>query len=388
MNSKTFSIYLHFPYCAQRCPYCDFNVHVRKDLPESEFIAALIHEAESKSHNPEWQNKTLQSIFFGGGTPSLFSPDSIATIISALNSIFKFASDIEISLEANPENISADYSYKLFKTGVNRLSLGVQSLTDSYLQSLGRIHSAEKAKEAVHFLKQAGFKNINLDFMFALPQQTLKDFESDLKSALELQPQHFSFYNLTIEKGTHFYQQYSQGKLLLPDDTLASEMMVFLIKTLAASGYQHYEISNFAITEFRSVHNQRYWNMQDYLGLGPGAHSAFLAGKLQMKRYANISDPARYIQSPQEAQAWVDSVEGKNFLFEKLMLGLRLRQSFDLSPIIDDLEKESQLKLLNKVAEFVREGLLEQSGNNIITTLSGLLILDSILSEFASCIGL
>lgn len=389
MSQIPFSLYLHFPYCSHRCPYCDFNVHVRKQIPENQFIAAIIAEAKFRSSLSEWKARKISTIFLGGGTPSLFSQDSILKLLSELKTIWDYEDNIEISIEANPDNLCAKKLQALKAAGVNRLSIGAQSLSDKFLKTLGRNHTGAETVNAFKNARIAGLKNINIDLMFALPNQTLSELKDDIRAVLALQPDHISYYSLTIEAGTPFYERQLSGALNTPSNDQAAIMMEEIIGCLNSHGYFQYEISNFSKTGFNCRHNQAYWQSKDYLGLGPGAHSAFSINeanrRVGMRRWSNKATPERYLETPTQSEAWSETVEGANLVFESLLLGLRQCDGIAIDKIIENLNEEQKIIFWNIVRDLSEEKFLmhNQSNARIQLTNKGLMLADSITERFA-----
>ncbi len=265
------SLYLHFPWCVQKCPYCDFNSHALRGatpaLPEDAYVEALIRDLDyALREAPE--TRALASIFMGGGTPSLFSGRAIGRVLDAVQQRLAFAADIEITLEANPGTADAAHFAGYVAAGVNRLSIGVQSLDDAQLKRLGRIHGRAEAIRAYELARAAGFSNVNLDLMFALPQQSLADALRDLRGALALAPEHLSYYQLTLEPNTEFAARPPP----LPDDELAWDMQAEGQALLADHGYRQYEVSAYGQPDRAARHNLNYWSFGDYMGIGAGAH--------------------------------------------------------------------------------------------------------------------
>lgn len=387
--SNSFSLYLHSPYCSHRCPYCDFNVHVRKSIPEGDFISALISEARFRAMQSQWEGRNICSIFLGGGTPSLFKAASINRLINELKSIWHFDSDIEISLEANPDNLSEEKLVELNIAGVNRLSIGVQSFSNKFLKKLGRNHSSEEAQKAIKTARRAGFKNLNIDLMFSLPEQTLDDLKEDLKAAVALNTEHISYYSLTVESGTPFYAQTLSGSLTLPSNDLSALMMEEIIRELALYNFHQYEISNFSKAGFICRHNQNYWEGNDYLGIGPGAHSAVSEWNQQTriatKRWSNRSAPESYLKNPTSSEAWSEDVLGSSLIFERLLLGLRQIKGTNVSDLKKCLDNKQNSAFFNLIEELIAEGLVTyQAKEEIIAlTASGRMIADSVTEKFS-----
>ncbi|HTZ00229.1 MAG TPA: radical SAM family heme chaperone HemW, partial [Rhodocyclaceae bacterium] len=261
------SLYVHFPWCLKKCPYCDFNSHEAKGgIPEEAYLTALVADLEAAL--PEVWGRNVISIFIGGGTPSLLSPAAVDRLLAAVRARLAVLPDAEVTLEANPGAIEADKFAAFRAAGINRLSLGIQSFDDAKLKALGRIHSAAEARRAAE-LALAHFERVNFDLMYALPRQTLAEARRDLEEAVAFRPGHLSAYHLTLEPNTPFHH----APPPVPDEDLAADMQEMAEATLAGAGYEHYETSAFARPGQRCRHNLNYWVFGDYLGLGPGAHS-------------------------------------------------------------------------------------------------------------------
>ncbi|MDM4770529.1 radical SAM family heme chaperone HemW [Solimonas sp. SE-A11] len=282
------SLYLHFPWCVQKCPYCDFNSHaLRGEAPEDAYVEALVRDLEHELGEPE--QRPLVSIFMGGGTPSLFSGRAIGRVLEAVSKRLAFAPDIEITLEANPGTADASHFRGYRAAGINRLSIGVQSLDAAQLKKLGRIHDPGQAVEALRLARDAGFDNVNLDLMFALPQQAEAQALADLDGVLALQPEHVSWYQLTLEPNTEFAARPPP----LPDDDAVAAMFDAGQARLADAGYAQYEVSAYARPGRRARHNLNYWEFGDYLGIGAGAHGK-RSGPAGVARRARHKHPKRY----------------------------------------------------------------------------------------------
>lgn len=269
-KSDRLAVYIHWPFCLSLCPYCDFNSHIASSVDHSEWSNSYIKELEY--YFPIIRGKKISSIFFGGGTPSLMSPQTVSNIINFLSKYAKIDKEVEISLEGNPTSAEARKFQEFQAAGVNRLSLGIQSLIDSDLKLLGRKHSSVEAKKAIEIARHY-FKNYSFDLIYSRPNQTLQLWEAELKEALSLAGQHLSLYQLTIEKGTPFYKMYKNGTIILPDENIAANLYDFTNEILLEHKLHRYEISNYAKTGYECRHNLAYWNYDEYLGIGPGAHS-------------------------------------------------------------------------------------------------------------------
>ena len=266
-----FSLYVHIPYCQAKCPYCDFNSYAASVWPEEEYVAALCAEMAHYAELDSWRGGEIQTIFFGGGTPSLFAARSIGRLLEAAAARWVVAAGAEITIESNPGTVDVDKLRSFRSAGINRVSFGVQSFHAHHLAALGRIHSADEARAAIRAARAGGFENVNLDLIFALPNQTLDEWESDLREGITLGTDHFSAYNLTYEEGTPFHAWRAQGKLSQLDDAVEESMFSRAQEILSAAGYVHYEISNYARPGYECRHNLNYWRSGAYLGVGARA---------------------------------------------------------------------------------------------------------------------
>ena len=288
---KPISLYIHIPWCVKKCPYCDFNSHESAGIiDEKAYLEALLKDLESEPG--ELTERPVKSIFFGGGTPSLLSSDFYAELLEKLAATTSFAKSLEITLEANPGTADAANFKGYRQAGINRLSLGFQSLRDSSLKSLGRIHDASQAVDAFELARAAGFDNINIDLMFALPGQDAKAALQDLSKVIALNPEHISWYQLTLEPNTLFYAQPPQN---LPDNDLAWQMQIEGIDLLTRAGFNRYEVSAYAKTGFECQHNLNYWQYGDYLGIGAGAHGKYWIPGEGFIRTTRKRHPAEYL---------------------------------------------------------------------------------------------
>jgi oxygen-independent coproporphyrinogen-3 oxidase len=386
-----FALYIHIPYCTHKCPYCDFNTYAVATIPEKEYVAALLSEIDYRSSSAAWFGRAVKSIYFGGGTPSLFKVDSIAKIISGVVGSFPVDERIEISLEANPGALPAE-DLKLFRdAGVNRLSLGSQSLNPKILKTLGRQHSPADIEAAVNNARGAGFTNINLDLIYGVPEQTLTELKQDLSAVVALSPQHISAYGLTIEKGTPFFNSYKKGILKPIDEDLALEFMQEIGGFLPLCGYKHYEISNFAIPGFEARHNLAYWNGDDYLGLGAGAHSYLSANndpQIQYGlRWSNYALPQQYISetiAKGYAQSWQDTLAIESAMFEYFFLGLRKRAGVTRAGFMNKFKISVEQAYGARIQILIEQGMLECDGDFIRLSDKGVYLADSVMEEFTT----
>ena len=372
------SLYVHIPWCIKKCPYCDFNSHQGdENIPEQAYLQALLKDL---NHDLHWvKNRKLHSIFFGGGTPSLFSAQSIEKIISAAEKYIGFEPDIEITLEANPGSAEQRKFADFYTAGVNRLSIGVQSFNDQHLKSLGRIHNAEDAKKAINMAQKSGFERFNIDLMHGLPEQSREEAMDDLGIAIETGATHISWYQLTIEPNTHFF---SKPPILPVEDQLA-DIQELGMQKLSGAGFSQYEVSAFAKAGEACRHNLNYWQFGDYLGIGAGAH-----GKLTMPENAEIirtaktRQPEHFMSREKTALASQKSIAQDQLSLEFMMNALRLTQGITK-------ELYSQRTGLNSsaIAELIfqleKDGLLENQTANYCTTEQGMRFLDTVLQRFS-----
>lgn len=316
------ALYLHIPFCRRKCPYCDF-FSVAQTFPVfQEYPRLLI--AHLRLLARQEQAGPFSTVFFGGGTPSLLSPESVDEILSEVACLFGLASDAEVTLEANPGTLSFEMLSGFRSAGINRLSLGLQSLQDAGLKVLGRLHTAAEGLQAVDWARKAGFDNLSCDLMFGLPGQSLTALMADVEAVLALQPEHLSCYGLTVEEGTPFEELHRQAVLHPATEDLATEMYLALDERLGVAGYEHYEISNYARPGHACRHNEVYWRRQGYLGLGPGAHSFSDQG--WGTRWEIPPDIDRYVQALREGRdprIYLESFDRSGAMAETLYLGLR-----------------------------------------------------------------
>ncbi len=370
------SLYVHMPWCVRKCPYCDFNSHEKKgDLPEEAYCAALIADLENAL--PWIWGRRVYSIFFGGGTPSLFSAPSIDSLLSGIRSRVPIAADAEITLEANPGTFEAQKFRDFRAAGINRLSIGIQSFNDAHLKALGRIHSADEARRAIG-IAQADFDNINLDLMYGLPEQTLGEAGADIEEGIRWGTSHLSAYQLTLEPNTVFYSHPPK----LPAHDLAAEMQEGAEGLLAAAGFEHYETSAFAQPERRSRHNVNYWQFGDYLGLGAGAH-----GKLsfpdRIERHARAKQPREYLALAMVGESITEQrTLGRTDLpFEFMLNALRLTEGVPVALF----RERTGLGIASIEAALAKAeglGLLERDWKTLRPTLRGQRFLNELLELF------
>jgi|KBSSwiStaDraftv2_1062776.scaffolds.fasta_scaffold128118_3 oxygen-independent coproporphyrinogen-3 oxidase len=325
MNLPPLSLYVHIPWCVRKCPYCDFNSHnAPQTLPQDEYVAALLRDLDQDM--PLAQGRSLGSIFFGGGTPSLFAPDAIARILGDVARRLTFAPNIEITLETNPGTVEHGPFAGYRRAGVNRISFGVQSFDDAALKRIGRIHDAAQADRAVKQAQDAGIENLNLDLMYALPQQTLPGALSDVEKAILLQTPHLSHYQLTLEPNT----QFAANPPPLPDEDSAWDMQEACQARLAAAGYGQYEVSAYARAGHECAHNLNYWTFGDYLGIGAGAHAKLTSASGAARRRWKLRAPKGYLEHAGTLRGigGDDAIPTNQLPFEFMLNALRLNGGF------------------------------------------------------------
>lgn len=360
-------IYIHIPFCHRKCGYCDFNSYASMDALVEPFVDALHHEIAQSPYAGE----RFDTVFFGGGTPTYLSGDTLAGILEHLTRQFNIASDAEITCEANPGSVSPEQLQTMRRAGFNRLSFGVQSFDPDELRRMDRIHSPEDVLQGVEMARAAGFENLNLDLIFALPKQTLRRWEANLRQAIALQPEHLSLYALMLEPNTRFYHLYQKGKLRLPDDETQVAMFRLAQQLTAQAGYRQYEISNYARRGYECQHNLIYWRNEPYLGFGPGAVS-YIEGK----RWTNIKHPREYIRRIRESEPleleW-ERLTGWDSVAETLMLGLRMLDGVNLALLEARFGLPVREHYGETVEHLIQRGWLERDGDTIRLTQEGLL---------------
>jgi len=378
---KNLAIYIHWPFCKSKCPYCDFNSHVRERVEQDAWRNALISELEfMHSHS---QNFTVSSIFFGGGTPSLMPPATAEALINRVHKLWNVRDDIEITLEANPTSVESE-NFNAFKAaGINRVSLGVQSLRDDELKFLGRGHSASEAIKAIK-LAQKTFARYSFDLIYARPNQTIADWDAELTEALALTGGHLSLYQLTIEENTAFYHAYKNGGFAMPSEELAEELYIRTEEKMLEHGFTPYEISNYAKAGEESRHNLSYWQGDSYIGIGAGAHGRINTGG---KRIATqtLKSPERWLENVQKSgnavEIWQE-IPPEIEVEERLMMGLRLRGGINY----EDFKSQTGLDLHEHINTqkrdfYIKNGLLADDANNLRPTLKGKLVLNKLTAE-------
>lgn len=374
--SPPLSLYVHLPWCVRKCPYCDFNSHAaRTEIPEERYIKALLADLALDAKRVE--GRAVQTIFFGGGTPSLFSPDSIARLLSGIRDRVAVANEAEITLEANPGTVELGRFRGFREAGVNRLSIGIQSFEEEKLKALGRIHGRNEALAAAEAASSAGFTNFNLDLMYALPHQTKEQALADVDTAIALRPTHLSVYQLTLEPNTLFHR----NPPALPDETTIDLAQEALTDRLNGKGYRQYEVSAYALSGYQCRHNRNYWEFGDYLGIGAGAH-----GKIStrgVRRIAKSRHPDAYLQMAGSSVAYTsdNEVENSDLAFEFMLNALRLVDGFSLALFVE--RTGLQLAAIQPALELaVKKNLIEIVDDHVVPTELGRRFLNDLTALF------
>ncbi len=373
------SLYIHLPWCVRKCPYCDFNSHAAPDvIPEDRYVEALLRDLETELPNI-WGRRIL-SIFIGGGTPSLFSARAMDHLLSGVRALLPITADCEITLEANPGTVEQAHFRGYHESGINRLSLGIQSFDDEALRRLGRIHSSEEANRAIETAQQSGFDNFNLDLMFGLPGHDLEQGINDLKQAIAHAPTHLSWYQLTLEPNTLFYKQPPQ----LPDAEIIEALFDQGQEILAEAGFEQYEVSAYAQPGKQCRHNLNYWEFGDYLGIGAGAHGKLTSPTdFSIRRSTRHRQPEQYMQSAEAGQAVSSTlmIENDQRIFEFMLNALRLKAGFDQS-LFEERTGLSWSATTETISKLQDDGLLSCEGRHIRPTQKGWLFIDEMTTQF------
>ncbi len=376
--NKLAGIYVHIPFCIKKCPYCDFYSITDQSLKQP-FIDALIQEMQMASGHP----LVCDTLYFGGGTPSVLKAKNIEHIIENAYRLFNFLHDTEITIEVNPGTVTPEKLKGYQSVGINRINIGVQSFNDEFLDFLGRIHSSNDADLTIRGARKAGFDNIGIDLIYGIPGQTKKTWLSDLQRAVEFEPEHLSCYMLTYEKGTPLDRERRQGKFKPVSGSLLAELFETTMEYLTAHGYVQYEISNFAKNASRiSRHNFKYWSFSPYLGFGPSAHSF-----IEPRRYWNCRSVKKYIENIKEGRLPVEEKEilsKEQRMMEMIYLGLRKTDGIDIDAIDENLGINFRQMFAEKIKQLEEDGYILpiQPKNHCALSRKGMLFLDSIASMF------
>ena len=376
MQPPPLSLYIHLPWCERKCPYCDFNSHEVRDLPETNYVDALLRDLEGDLALA--QGRTIETLFIGGGTPSLFSAHEIARLLEGVGSLLNLSPELEATMEANPGSAEAGKFEGFRAAGINRLSLGIQSFDDQCLHALGRVHNSDQAKAAIEHARAAGFDNLNIDLMHGLPGQSITAAVSDLRTALAYKPSHLSWYQLTIEPNTRFHKH----PPLLPIEDELADIQQRGEAVLASAGFSQYEVSAYSYGKLRCRHNLNYWSFGDYLGIGAGAHGKVSYSDGRIERYAKTRQPEAYLTAQANGFTASRHLLSRGDTSGEFMLNaLRLNEGFNRKQFtartgLDTSEIEDTLQ------RFRREGLLDIDGAQIKTSELGRRFLDTVVAGF------
>ncbi len=379
-----FGIYVHWPFCQSKCPYCDFNSHVREAVDQARWRNALLRELDH--YAAQTAGRTVTSVFFGGGTPSLMAPETAAAVIERMAARFALAPDAEITLEANPTSVEASSFARFAAAGINRISLGVQSLDDTALQFLGRRHSAAEALSAVA-LARRHVDRVSFDLIYALPEQTPADWRSQLAAAVAEAPDHLSVYQLTIEEGTAFHAAERRGEITIPGEARAAELYEITQETLGDAGLPAYEISNHARPGEECRHNLTYWRYGDYLGIGPGAHGRLTlhGAKLATRQHRAPEAWLAAVEAEGHATRSRTDVASEDRLAELLLMGLRLKEGVSRAAFLRELDAQPETLIdQRRLVALIDEGYVVLDADDLRATRGGRLRLNAVLGHLMS----
>ena len=373
------SLYIHIPFCVRKCPYCGFYSTLYDNFTADAYIPALSREASSYDYGFNYQ--VFETVYIGGGTPSILSEDQFSLLMNDVFRKFRIHPDAEVTLESNPNSVTEQKLETWLKRGVNRLSIGVQSFSDPVLQTLGRLHDSRQASEALILARRAGFKNIGMDLIYGIPNQTHSAWEETVRTALAHKPHHLSLYSLSFDDGSLFRKEADAGRMRMPDDDSVASMYESAVSMLTGAGYIRYEISNFAQPGMECRHNMNYWNRGEYLGLGAGAWS-FIKGR----RSRTIADIAEYVRRMSEgisADAETEIPDRAQSARETIMLSLRTAQGLDLQRFRDRYGTPSATRLERNGSRCSAEGLAHLHGNKLVLTERGILLSNEALTRLS-----
>ncbi len=379
LKPDLFGIYIHWPFCKSHCPYCDFNSHVRPLIHEEEWVDALLMDLDS--FHPYTKDRRVTSIFFGGGTPSLLSPSSVERILSHLSTKWPVSAKVEVTLEANPTSSETQKFREFRKAGINRLSIGVQALDAEALKFLGRQHSLSQALSTLADAAEI-FPRFSFDLIYARPEQTLENWEKELSQALMWAKGHLSLYQLTIEPGTPFYSAHLRGDFKMPCEEESAQFYELTHSLMAAQGYEAYEISNYAAAGHHSLHNKTYWTYQDYIGVGPGAHSRLtLEGiKYAIRRHKYPELWQTMVREKKDGAHKISPLSLQDHATESVMVGLRLKEGLSRARFsLQTGRKLEHVLGIDKLRALAQENLLEETSLAIALTDEGRKKLDAVL---------
>ncbi len=372
-------IYIHIPFCKQKCFYCDFCSFANKNEMQEKYVEAVINEIKNITHKEKY---TVTTIYLGGGTPSILNPEYIKNILQEIKSSFKILDDAEITIEINPGTVNEEKLKRYKEYGINRLSIGLQSANDKILKNIGRIHDYKQFEETFFFARKCGFKNINVDLMIGLPTQAIEDVKQTLEKIIQKNPEHISVYSLIIEEGTTIEKLINENKLQLPDEETERIMYWTVVNELKENGYNQYEISNFSKKTYESKHNTNCWKQKQYIGLGTSAHSY-----LNKKRYSNTNNIEEYIKNIQESNISKnitihEEQTEESTMNEYMLLGLRMIQGININEFKQKFKIDPTIKYKEILEKLQKENLIQISKTSIKLTRQGIDFGNIVWEEF------
>ena len=372
-------IYIHIPFCKQKCFYCDFCSFANKKEMQEKYVEAVINEIKNITHKEKY---TVTTIYFGGGTPSILNPEYIKNILQEIESSFKILDDAEITIEINPGTVNEEKLKKYKEYGINRLSIGLQSANDKILKNIGRIHDYKQFEETFFYARKCGFKNINVDLMIGLPTQTIEDVKQTLEKIIQKNPEHISVYSLIIEEGTIIEKLINENKLQLPNEETERIMYWTVVNELKENGYNQYEISNFSKKTYESKHNTNCWKQKQYVGLGTSAHSY-----LNKKRYSNTNNIEEYIKNIQEnnisKNITIHEEQTEELTMnEYMLLGLRMIQGININEFKQKFKTDPTIKYKKILEKLQKENLIQITKTSIKLTKQGIDFGNIVWEEF------
>ena len=372
-------IYIHIPFCKQKCFYCDFCSFANKNEMQEKYVETVINEIKNITHKEKY---TVTTIYLGGGTPSILNPEYIKNIVQELKSSFKILDDAEITIEINPGTVNEEKLKRYKEYGINRLSIGLQSANDKILKNIGRIHDYKQFEETFFFARKCGFKNINVDLMIGLPTQAIEDVKQTLEKIIQKNPEHISVYSLIIEEGTTIEKLINENKLQLPDEETERIMYWTVVNELKENGYNQYEISNFSKKTYESKHNTNCWKQKQYIGLGTSAHSY-----LNKKRYSNTNNIEEYIKNIQESNISKnitihEEQTEESTMNEYMLLGLRMIQGININEFKQKFKTDPTIKYKEILEKLQKENLIQITKTSIKLTKQGIDFGNIVWEEF------
>ena len=372
-------IYIHIPFCKQKCFYCDFCSFANKNEMQEKYVETVINEIKNITHKEKY---TVTTIYLGGGTPSILNPEYIKNILQEIKSSFKILDDAEITIEINPGTVNEEKLKRYKEYGINRLSIGLQSANDKILKNIGRIHDYKQFEETFFFARKCGFKNINVDLMIGLPTQAIEDVKQTLEKIIQKNPEHISVYSLIIEEGTTIEKLINENKLQLPDEETERIMYWTVVNELKENGYNQYEISNFSKKTYESKHNTNCWKQKQYIGLGTSAHSY-----LNKKRYSNTNNIEEYIKNIQENNISKnitihEEQTEESTMNEYMLLGLRMIQGININEFKQKFKTDPTIKYKEILEKLQKENLIQITKTSIKLTKQGIDFGNIVWEEF------